>query len=87
MTVEAGGEFEHFVGRRPYLKFSSREVPSDGSLASLASLPVFWELGSTPQGLDEFCAKQSPAVEIDRYTTERLPGGRSRHLRTLSTIR
>ena len=50
-----------------------------GKLASLASLPVFRDLGSTPLRPSVFCAKRSTHIAIDRYTTEKLPGERSRN--------
>lgn len=53
-----------------------------GKLASLASLPVFWDLGSTPLPPRLFCAKRSHRNAIDRYTTQKLPGKRSRNRRT-----
>ena len=66
--------------------FSDRGATCAGNLAALASLPVFWELGSTPRLPGEFQAKRSRGPEIDRYTTHRLPEERSRRSSFLSRI-
>ena len=86
VTGKTAGGIRANSGQRPQQESPNRGATCDGNLASLASLPVFRELGSTPRQPSEFEAKQSRTAEIDRYTTERLPEERIRHRRSLSCI-
>ena len=86
VTGKTAGGIRANKSQRPQQDSPNRGSTRDGNLASLASLPVFRELGSTPRQPSKFQAKQSRAAEIDRYTTERLPEERSRHSRFLSCI-
>lgn len=86
MTGKTAEGIRAHKGQRPQQGSPNRGATRDGKLPSLASLPVFQELGSTPGQPSEFRAKQSRTAEIDRYTTERLPEERSRHSRFLRSI-
>jgi hypothetical protein len=86
VTGKTAGGIRANKGQRPQQGAPNRGLTRDGNLASLASLPVFQELGSTTGQPSEFRAKQSRAAEIDRYTTERLPEERSRHSRFQRSI-
>ena len=86
VTGKTAGGIRANRGQRPQQDSPNRGSTRDGNLASLASLPVFRKLGSTPRQPSEFRAKQSHAAEIDRYITERLPEERRRHSRFLTRI-